>query len=228
MPQRPDRPCTRACGKDLNPKCTIFGGLHPRIAQMFGRAVVLGLCLVAAVSPDVVLPGVPAPLAVASSAAPEGYHAAPAVPAASDPSPARLLIAKIGVNARIEARGLDANRTMLTPRDYHDVAWYSLGPAPGQPGNALLNGHVDWWTGSAVFTRLSELRPGDRLTIVRGDGTRLTFMVTARRVVAAGARVASLFAPSKVASLTLITCTGAWDPSILSDTHRLLVSAILA
>jgi hypothetical protein len=51
--------------------------------------------------------------------------------------------------------------------------------------------------------------------------------VTSRRIVAAGARVASLFAPSKVSSLTLITCTGAWDPSILSDTHRLLVSAVL-
>jgi LPXTG-site transpeptidase (sortase) family protein len=137
------------------------------------------------------------------------------------------MISKIGVNARIEARGLDANRTMLTPKDYRDVAWYNLGPVPGQPGNALLNGHVDWWTGSAVFTRLSELRAGDTVTIVRGDGIRLTFRVTARRIVAAGARVASLFVPSKVPSLTLITCTGAWDPSILSDTHRLLVSAVL-
>jgi LPXTG-site transpeptidase (sortase) family protein len=196
---------------------------------MFGRFLVLGLCLVAAVAPDAVLPGVPPSVAAAGtiSAAPEGYHAVPAAPAAADPSPARLLIAKIGVNARIEARGLDANRTMLTPRDYHDVAWYNLGPAPGQPGNALLNGHVDWWTGSAVFTRLGELRLGDTLTIVRGDGTRLTFKVSAMRIVTAGARVASLFAPSKAASLTLITCTGAWDPSILSDTHRLLVSAVL-
>ena len=139
----------------------------------------------------------------------------------------RLVIAKIGVDAKIEARGLDANRNMLTPRDYRDVAWYNLGPMPGQAGNALLNGHVDWWTGSAVFTRLSELRAGDKLTVVRADGTRMTFKVTGRRVVTANARVASLFAPSKTASLTLITCTGAWDPSILSDTQRLLVSAVL-
>jgi LPXTG-site transpeptidase (sortase) family protein len=194
---------------------------------MFGRALVLGLCLVAAITADAGLPGVPVPIAGAGSGVPEAYHAVPAAPPAADPSPARLLISRIGVNARIEARGLDANRTMLTPRDYHDVAWYNLGPAPGQPGNALLNGHVDWWTGAAVFTRLSELRPGDTLTIVRGDGTRLTFKVTARRIVTASARVASLFAPSKVPSLTLITCTGAWDPSILSDTHRLLVSAVL-
>src|SRR4029077_18403095 len=98
---------------------------------------------------------------------------------------------------------------------------------PGQPGNALINGHVDWWTGSAVFTRLSELRTGDTVVVVRGDGRRLSFKVTALSVVAANARLASLFAPSPRATLTLITCFGIWDPLTLSDTHRLLVSAVL-
>jgi sortase (surface protein transpeptidase) len=150
------------------------------------------------------------------------------VAAAPDPSPSRLLIPRIGVDASIESRGLDRYRNMLTPKDFHDVAWYNQGPIPGAPGNALINGHVDWWTGSAVFTRLGELRPGDRVTVIRGDGTRLTFKVTGSQTVAAGARVASLFAPSKVASLTLITCAGAWDPLILGTTQRLLVSAVLA
>jgi len=197
---------------------------------MFGRALVLGLCLVAAVSPDAVLPDMLAPIAHATSAAvaqAPGVAATTAAKPATDAFPVRLVISRIGVDAKIEARGLDASRNMLTPKDFHDVAWYNLGPRPGEPGNALLNGHVDWWTGSAVFTRLSELRAGDTLTVVREDGTRLTFRVTSRQVVKAGARVASLFAPSKVASLTLITCTGPWDTSILSATHRLLVSAVL-
>ncbi|MEP6752756.1 MAG: class F sortase [Candidatus Dormiibacterota bacterium] len=199
---------------------------------MFGRALVLSLCVVAALSPDAVLPNVLAPSTAATPSATSGGPPAPvaaiaAVKPAPDPLPVRLMISKIGVDARIEARGLDAGRNILTPKDFHDVAWYNLGPLPGQPGNALMNGHVDWWTGSAVFTRLSQLRPGDIITVVRGDGTHLSFKVTGRRVVAADARVAALFAPSKVASLTLITCTGAWDPSILSATHRLLVSAVL-
>jgi sortase (surface protein transpeptidase) len=79
-----------------------------------------------------------------------------------------------------------------------------------------------------VFTRLAELRPGDTVIVLRADGTRLSFKVTSRRTVAAGARLASLFAPSPIATLTLITCTGVWDPSILSDTQRLLVSATVA
>ena len=143
-------------------------------------------------------------------------------------TPVRLVIPRIAVDARIEARGLDPNRNLDVPVDYRDVAWYNLGPAPGQPGNAILNGHVNWWTGSAVFTRLSELRQGDRIAVVRGDGSTLTFRVTKSSVVLATARVASLFAPSPAAGLTLITCSGQWDAGLGSDTHRLLVSAVLA
>jgi LPXTG-site transpeptidase (sortase) family protein len=202
---------------------------------MFGRTLVLALCLVAAVSPDAtgglkvpaVTTAVPAlaPAVIEQLAPPSGPAGAPV---AANPNPARLLIPRIRVNATIEARGLDANRNMLTPKDFNDVAWYSLGPTPGEPGNALMNGHVNWWTGSAVFTRLSELRPGDTVIVVRRDGTRLTFKVTGRRIVLANARIASLFAPSRIATLTLITCIGAWDQRIMSDTHRLLVSAVLA
>ncbi|HEV1997708.1 MAG TPA: class F sortase, partial [Candidatus Dormibacteraeota bacterium] len=184
---------------------------------------------VAVVAPDATLE-VAQPAALAAHAV-GGQAAAPSVGASGvpvNPSPMRLLIPRIGVDARIEARGLDSNRNMLTPNHFQDVAWYDLGPRPGQPGNALMNGHVDWWTGSAVFTRLSDLRRGDYVIVVRRDGTRITFKVTGRQTVTANARVAALFAPSSVATLTLITCTGVWDPRIMSDTHRLLVSAVLA
>ena len=197
---------------------------------MFGRTLVLALCLLAAVTPDLASQAPrPAPFAAVPAQAPaESAVAGALAPTlAANPSPARLLIPKIGVNAKIEARGLDAGRNMETPGDFHNVAWYDLGPRPGEPGNALMNGHVDWWTGSAVFTRLSELRIGDTVMVQRRDGSRLSFRVTSRRVVLANARIASLFAPSRVATLTLITCTGAWDPRIQSDTHRLLVSAVL-
>jgi sortase A len=141
--------------------------------------------------------------------------------------PVELVIPRISVDATIESRGLDPNKNLDTPRDFHDVAWYRLGPAPGQPGNALINGHVNWWTGSAVFTHLSQLRRGDEVIVLREDGSRAVFRVTSRTTVAAGARVASLFAPSSVATLTLITCTGVWDRARGTDTQRLLVSAVL-
>ena len=149
-------------------------------------------------------------------------------PPLSDTTPVRLIISAIGVDAKIEARGLDSNRNLATPNSFRDVAWYDLGPRPGDPGNAILNGHVNWWTGDAVFTDLHRLRAGDTLKIVQAGGNTVTFTVAATRTVDADARVGSLFAPSLKSTVTLITCSGVWNPLTQSDTRRLLVSATLA
>jgi LPXTG-site transpeptidase (sortase) family protein len=144
-----------------------------------------------------------------------------------DSTPVRLIIGAIGVDARIEARGLDSGRNLATPNDFRDVAWYSAGPRPGQPGNAVINGHVNWWTGDAVFTHLSRVRAGDVVKVVRADGITMTFQVTSKHTVDADARIASLFAPSTDSTITLITCSGVWNPLTQSDTRRLLVYARL-
>jgi LPXTG-site transpeptidase (sortase) family protein len=201
------------------------------------RVLVLSLCALAilwsSVSLPVQTPTVPTVIGPSAERALPFSMANPsALPAIApvavvDMIPARLLIPRINLDATIEARGLDANRNMLTPKDIHHVAWYDLGPAPGQPGDALMNGHVNWWTGSAVFTRLSQIRVGDEVIVIRADGARVMFKVTAKRTVAWNARIASLFAPSTAATLTLITCTGSWNPLIQTDTQRLLVSAVL-
>jgi len=137
------------------------------------------------------------------------------------------MIPAISVNATIEPRGLDSNRDLATAADYRNVAWYDLGPRPGDPGNAILNGHVSWWTGDAVFTRLAQLRAGDVIRVMRADRVAVTFRVTGKQVVDANSRNAALFAPSSRSTLTLITCDGAWNPLTQSDTKRLLVSATL-
>lgn len=167
--------------------------------------------------------------------APGASIAAPAAPGVGssqtagvvDLKPARLLIPKIGLDAKIEPRGLDAKRNLDTPADPNNAAWYDLGPAPGQPGNAIINGHVDWWTGNAVFTYLGRLRPGDTVEVMRGDGQVVKFRVTSLQHVAANARIPSLFAASPASTLTLITCMGVWNPVTLSDSQRLLVSAAI-
>ena len=170
----------------------------------------------------------PSPLHRLASPLPSVTSAPASSPiAAADSTPARLVIPAIGVDARVEPRGLDSNRDLDTASDFHDVAWYDAGPRPGEPGNAILNGHVSWWTGDAVFTKLARLRAGDLVRVMRADGTALTFKVTGKTVVDANARIASLFAPSARPTLTLITCTGAWNPFTQSDTQRVLVSASL-
>jgi LPXTG-site transpeptidase (sortase) family protein len=200
------------------------------------RILLLSLCALAIVWSNVEIaaqtPSARVPAGPSSGGALSALTARPpalpaVAPVAIDIAPKRLVIPRINLNATIEARGLDANRNMQTAKDFRHVAWYDLGPAPGQPGDALLNGHVNWWTGDAVFTRLAQIRKGDEVIVFRADGTSVRYKVTAKRTVPWNARIASLFAPSPVATLTLITCTGVWDPLIQSDTQRLLVSAVL-
>ena len=64
----------------------------------------------------------------------------------------------------IEARGLDSKRNLDTPRDFHDVAWYNRGPAPGERGNALINGHVN---GSTLDATVQDYRCTRHLTLHR-------------------------------------------------------------
>ena len=148
-------------------------------------------------------------------------------PPLPDASPLRLLIPRISVDASVEAHGLDAQRNLATPGDFNNVAWFNQGPPPGQPGNAIINGHVNWWTGSAVFTRLGDLQPGDAVTVIRRDGNPITFRVSGVLTLGATARDASLFAASPVSTLTLITCSGPWDSALGTDAQRLLVTAAL-
>lgn len=143
-------------------------------------------------------------------------------------TPDRLVIPSLSLDARVEARGLDSHRNLATASDFNDVAWYNLGPVPGQAGNAVINGHVNWWTGDAVFTHLAQIRVGDQVEIIRADGVSVWFKVTAKRTVPANSRIAALFAPTAASTLTLITCAGIWNPFTQSDTQRLLVSAVLA
>jgi LPXTG-site transpeptidase (sortase) family protein len=188
------------------------------IAALAGGAVGAGLygLLVTVVAPSLLEPMAPTGAALPKVVAPK-----------VDSTPVRLVIPSIGVDARIEARGLDPDRNLSTPTDFRDVAWYRLGPRPGQAGNAVINGHVNWWTGDAVFTHLGRLRAGDVVEVVRADGVAVDFRVATARTVDANARLAELFAPSTASTLTLITCSGSWNPLTQSDTRRLLVTATL-
>lgn len=63
------------------------------------------------------------------------------------------------------------------------MSWFAKGTAPGDPGPAVILGHVDTRSGPDVFYRLHELSKGDKITVkspavevlwpvCRGTGTR--------------------------------------------------------
>ncbi len=142
--------------------------------------------------------------------------------------PSRLVIPAIGVDAAVEAVGLDAQGRMAAPARTTDVGWYQLGAVPGDAGDAVMDGHLDWWNGPAVFWRLSQLRAGDRVTVVRADGTKVDFLVDSSQTVPYDASLPNLFTEVGPPTLTLITCAGAWDAGRATYLQRLVVHASLA
>ena len=188
-------------------------------------SVAVGITFATQGSGSALLPLAPAPQLVPPATSPSPTGPNVNIRAVKTTTPVRLAIPSIRLDAAVEARGLDAKRNLDTASSPNDVAWYDMGPAPGQPGNAIINGHVDWWTGDAVFTRLGRVRVGDLVTVTRADGVVVSFRITSLQHVAANARIPSLFAASPDATLTLITCAGVWNPLALTNTERLLVQA---
>lgn len=142
--------------------------------------------------------------------------------------PARLTIAAIGVDAVVEPVGLDVQGRMAAPSRADRVGWYRPGTVPGDAGNAVIDGHLDWTSGPAVFWRLGKLKVGDQITVLRDDGTQAKFIADGTSVMPYDASTDALFTKSGPPSLTLITCTGSWDRQRETYSQRLVVHATLA
>ena len=176
---------------------------------------------------------VPAPAATvraapAPSPSDDGTLAAAQAIVAPAAPPARLLVPAIGVDAQVEAVGLDAQGRMANPSGASSVAWFQPGPTPGDVGDAVMAGHLDWTTGPAVFWRLGKLRPGDDVTVVRTNGSQAHFIVDGISMMSYNASTDSLFTRNGPPSLTLITCAGAWDRQQGTYLQRLVVHSALA
>jgi len=209
---------------------------------MLGTAGVLVVaCLVAALG--VVLIGRWQPLAggAGTAAVRSPSQSAPAATATTDPTlaqaqaivapaaaPSRLLVPAIRVDAAVEPVGLDAQGRMATPSQASNVAWFRPGATPGDVGDAVIAGHLDWTSGPAVFWLLGKVRKGDEITVVRADGSRARFVTDVTSMVPYDSSTDALFTRDGPPSLTLITCAGTWDRQRGTYLQRLVVHATLA
>ncbi len=142
--------------------------------------------------------------------------------------PRRLRIPSIAVDAPVEYVGLAADGAMDVPRDGGHVAWYKLGPRPGEVGNAVLAGHVDWGGKVAVFWLLGQLKPGDTVEVVGADDKKYEFVVQWQRSYdASNAPVQEVFGQAGVPEITLITCGGEFDRKTRQYLSRIVVRGVL-
>ena len=127
--------------------------------------------------------------------------------------PVAIDIPSIRVSTRMLVDlGLITDGTLEAPRDFSSVGWYTAGPSPGELGAAVLTGHVDSYSGPAVFYRLGALRPGARVSITRKDGSTATFNIDqVLRFPKDRFPTALVYGSTSRAELRLITCGGSFD-----------------
>ncbi len=146
-------------------------------------------------------------------------------------TPQRLIIPHIGVNAPVEPVTITSTYALQVPHihPFDGVGWYARGPRPGQPGNAVMDGHLDRTDGSpAVFWHLADLQPGDKIIVVDAQGHSFSFHVDRlSRYPPNQAPLEAIFGPNRGVHLNLITCAGVWIPAQRQTTLRLVVYATL-
>ncbi|MFI9832036.1 class F sortase [Streptomyces sp. NPDC051913] len=169
---------------------------------------------------------------VAAVGRPPDVELPPAAHPLAAARPQRVDIPGLGVQAPVVARGLDTAGA-IDPPPYDQagvVGWYEGGTRPGAAGTALLVGHVDTETRPAVFYKISTMKPGQTVRVIRDDGRVAEFTVDDVQVVARDhfdAQQAYGSRQTGRAELRLITCGGTFDRASRSYTANVIVSAYL-
>ncbi len=139
----------------------------------------------------------------------EGTAAQPSRPA----PPARLSIPALGVAARIDP--VSATRNSIEVPAVGRAGWFAAGPRPGEPGRAVLIGHLDAANGPGLFALLPGVENGTRVAITDARGAVHRFAVVGRAEVDKDSFPAqAVYGPSSNPVLVLITCGGPYTPGV--------------
>ncbi len=148
----------------------------------------------------------------------------PPPPAPRAPKPVTLHIPSQNIHSHVEEVGADANGTLGSPSNIWDAGWFNGMPRPGENGDAIMSGHVDWYNSPyAAFTNLQYVQIGAEIFVDREDGSRIRFLVDNKVSVPYQNPPPWVFSSDPPSQLTLITCSGYWDG--YRYTQRLAVHA---
>jgi len=189
--------------------------------QLRWRLLAAGLTVAAVVCLLVWGASQPSDSDAGESPVPESSTATTAVaaPVAQTPAvetpPARpvlLSIPSIGVRTHLTRLGLQKDGTVEVPSDPALAGWFQRGPPPGAAGSSVILGHVDSTSGPAVFYRLRELQPGERIAVRLDDASTVYFRVHSVTTYANEDFPAQkVYGRQGRSVLNLVTCGGSYD-----------------
>lgn len=149
-------------------------------------------------------------------------------PAAEQRTAVRVSIPSIEVDTSLVQLGVDPDTGGLIPPTRYDVAGvFAQGAVPGDPGPAVIAGHVDSQTGPGVFYHLEEIEIGAIISVSLSDGQQILFRsVEVAQYPKTAFPTAEVYGPTPGRELRLITCGGSFDRSRLSYRENIVVYAV--
>jgi LPXTG-site transpeptidase (sortase) family protein len=130
------------------------------------------------------------------------------------PDPVRILIPAIGVSAPVIPENLNADRTLQVPDSFSEAGWFTRGPEPGEPGPAVIVGHVDSVNGPGAFYHLRALKNGDLIKVALKNGWTVRYLVSSHLAAPKNDFPTKLvYGRTEKPTLRLITCDGQFDTS---------------
>ena len=145
-----------------------------------------------------------------------------------------LLVPSARIKASIVRVGLAPGNAFGSPDNPEVIGWWESGPAPGQVGNVLLDGHRDFSDldknlGTGVCWSLPNTVAGDAI-LVRDNAASVYYVYEVIETVAVAwndTDAVSYLQSTDDARLTLITCEGAFDKDAHNYSNRRIVVAVM-
>ena len=125
----------------------------------------------------------------------------------------------------VEPVGVDSDGAMDAVPDAKIAGWYRYGVSPGEPGNALLDGHVRWKGELGTFSYLKEMELGEEVVIEYSDGSFRSFHVDSiETYLAEDVPLETMDLDlGGEPKMTLITCAGDFDETGHSKSRVIVI-----
>lgn len=146
-------------------------------------------------------------------------------------APVEVSIPAIEATSSLVELGLADDQTVQVPpvEQPMQAGWFTGAPKPGEPGPAIVLGHVNGGGQAGIFHRLHELAAGDEVLVRRADDTTARFVVSrVDRVPKDDFPTEEVYGNTPGPELRLITCGGAFDRAAHSYVDNVIVYATVA
>lgn len=156
---------------------------------------------------------------------------APARPGAAATPDALITLAAPGLWAgavQLHPLSVDAAGALEVPDTADALGWWSAGPRPGEPGAAVVVGHVDLDGRAGVFSRISQAPAGALLLVDTGSGAVRFRVTSVGRSPKSAFPTDTVYRPTVGPELRLITCGGRFDAATGHYEDNVVVRAVRA